>query len=102
MLPQSDGFHHRSGEWNHQLAIVGVDDDGGDVEPHGCVLNSWGLTAHGEITDFRNPSLKWPGGTLRVRKKDIEAHLRQDDSWAFSSFEDFPAQVLPEDFFNMF
>ncbi len=100
MLPGQDGFHNPQGSWAHCMAIIGVDDDGGNVEPHATILNSWG-DVMGSITDFRDTSLKWPIGTLRVRKNVIEGMLRQDDSWAFSSFTDFPAQTLPANFFDM-
>lgn len=99
MSPRSDGFNRYSTNWNHQMCIIGVDDEGGGIEPHACILNSWG-DAHGRITDLRNKDLKWPVGTLRVRKNDIERILSQDDSWAFSSLTGFPGQVLPIDFFD--
>ena len=86
--PMRDGYHHREGSWSHQMAIIGIDDGDQDkgIEPHACVLNSWGLNAMGEpVKDFRDPNLIWPGGTLRVRKRDIEGMLAQNDSWAYSS-----------------
>jgi intein/homing endonuclease len=70
-------------------------------EPHACILNSWGENAHGIITDFTTNE-KWPGGTLRVRKADVEKMLSQGDSFAYSSFDGFPAQELPRDEFNFF
>jgi hypothetical protein len=99
MQPRSDGFNHYSTHWGHQMCIIGVDDEGGTVEPHACILNSWG-DIFGHITDFRDPNLKWPVGTIRARKKDIEAILSEDDSWAYSFFTDFPGQALPIDFFD--
>ena len=103
MTPQSDGYHHRQGSWGHQMAVIGIDngDTSKSIEPHVCILNSWG-DVMGSVTDFRDTNLKWPVGTLRVRKKDIMAIIQQDDTWAYSSFQDFPSQVLPPEFFSMF
>jgi hypothetical protein len=103
MTPQSDGYHHRQGSWGHQMAVIGIDngDTSKSIEPHVCILNSWG-DVMGSVTDFRDTNLKWPVGTLRVHKKDIMAIIQQDDTWAYSSFQDFPSQVLPAEFFNMF
>lgn len=99
MLPQSDGFHHPQGAWGHCMEICYIDDDGGNVEPHVGIRNSWG-DVHGQIIDFRDPSLKWPVGMLRVRKNVVERMLSMQDSYALSSFDGFPAQTLPIDFFK--
>lgn len=101
MSPRSDGFNHYSTTWGHQMCIVGVDAEGGNIPEHACILNSWGEQAHGRITDLRDPSLQWPPGTLRVLRQDIERILSQDDSWAYSSLNGFPGQTLPEEFFDM-
>lgn len=103
MTPQSDGYHHRQGSWGHQMAVIGIDngDTSKSIEPHVCILNSWG-DVMGSVTDFRDTTLQWPVGTLRVRKKDIMAIIQQDDTWAYSAFQDFPSQVLPSEFFDMF
>lgn len=97
MTPRSDGFNHYSTHWGHQLCLVGVDDDPG--EPYAAILNSWG-DVHGEIKDFKNGE-KWPVGTLRVRKKDVEAILAEDDSFAYSMLDYFPTQELPESAFDL-
>ncbi len=101
MTARSDGFHAPSGHWGHQMCITFVDDDGGNIEPHAGILNSWG-DVHGQIIDFRDPSLKWAIGMLRARKSVIEHMLAADDSYAYSSFNGFPAQILPESFFSNF
>lgn len=98
MLASSDGFHAPRGSWGHCMEICYVDDDG-DIEPHCGIRNSWG-DVHGQIIDFRDPTLKWPVGMLRVRKNVVESMLAMQDSFALSSFEDFPAQILPVDFFR--
>lgn len=97
MKAQSDGFHHRSGSWAHCMCIIGVDDD--YLDPYACILNSWG-DAHGTVTDFKTKKT-WPKGTLRVRKRDIESILAQDDSFAYSGYNGFPSQELSAEFFDM-
>lgn len=97
MTPRSDGFNHYSTSWGHQMCIVGVDDDGAD--PYACILNSWG-DVHGQVKDFKTGEI-WPKGTLRVRKKDILAILSDQDSFAYSSLQGFPAQSLDRDKFDL-
>jgi hypothetical protein len=97
MTPRSDGFNHYSTHWGHQMCIIGVDDD--PSEPYACILNSWG-DVHGQVKDFKTGDI-WPKGTLRVRKKDIEAILAEQDSFAYSSFDGFPAQELPASVFDI-
>jgi hypothetical protein len=98
MRARSDGYNHYSTHWGHQMCIIGADAGDGSVEPHACILNSWG-DAHGQIKDFRTGDI-WPKGTLRVRKRDIETILSEGDSFAYSSFVGFPAQELPRDMFD--
>lgn len=97
MTPMSDGFHHRSGSWAHCMMIAGVDPEYKD--PYACILNSWG-DAHGKVIDFVTNE-EWPQGTLRVRKSDIERILEQNDSFAYSGYNGFPSQELPDSFFDM-
>lgn len=99
MTPRSDGFNHHSTSWGHQMCLLMIDQGGDGVEPHAGILNSWG-DVHGKITDFRT-KVDWPVGTLRVRKQDIEGILESGDCWAFSNFDGFPAQKLPESYFDM-
>lgn len=97
MTTRSDGFNHYSTHWGHQMCIIGVDDDATD--PYACILNSWG-DVHGQIKDFKTGDI-WPVGTLRVRKADIESILAEQDSFAYSAFEGFPAQSLPDEAFDL-
>lgn len=99
MQPRSDGFNHYSTYWGHQMCAVGYDDGDSNIEPHVCILNSWG-DIFGHIKDFRTGA-DWPIGTLRVRRRDIEGMLNAGDSWAYSGFDGFPAQALPESYFDM-
>jgi hypothetical protein len=97
MTPRSDGFNHYSTHWGHQMCIIGVDDDAS--EPHACILNSWG-DVHGQIIDFKTGK-PWPVGTLRVRRRDVESILAEQDSFAYSAFVGFPSQNLPDSAFDL-
>jgi len=78
-------LNSRQGTWNHQMCLIGYDDS----EPGGpffYILNSWGGDAHG-----KDPAGGAPGG-FWVKKADVEAIVRQRDSFAYSQFTGFPAQ----------
>ena len=100
MTPSSDGFHRQTDSWGHQMCIIGVDDgykNGSD--PYAIILNSWG-DCHGQLKDFDNGT-QLPVGTLRVRRKDIEKHLRQDETYAYSNFDGFPEQLIDKALFML-
>lgn len=97
MAPRSDGFHHYSTHWGHQMCIIGVDDD--PSEPYACILNSWG-DVMGTVKDFKTGDV-WPKGSLRVRKKDILEILKEQDSFAYSAFNGFPAQEIDREKFDL-
>jgi intein/homing endonuclease len=97
MLPRSDGFHHKSGSWPHQMCIIGVDDEGNGIDSHGIIANNWG-DVHGSLVDLRDPTIKLPPGVLRVRAEDIQTMLDADDSFAYSGYDGFVAQITPDDF----
>ena len=100
MEPSSDGFHRQTDSWAHQMCIIGVDDgykNGSD--PYAIILNSWG-DAHGSMKDFTTGE-PLPVGTLRVRRKDIEKHLRQDETYAYSNFDGFPEQLIDKALFML-
>lgn len=98
MTPRSDGFHHHSTQWGHQMVIIGAHND--PSNEYGCILNSWG-DVHGQVKDFVTGEI-WPKGTLRVLRKDIEKILREGDSFAYSQFDGFPTQELSRNDFNIF
>lgn len=100
MTPQSDGFHHRKGTWGHQMCIIGYDSAVNGHDACFCIMNSWG-DVMGTIMDFRTPSLKWPVGTLRIRESDLQDMLDEQDSFAYSAFDGFPAQPLDRSNFNL-
>lgn len=103
MKPRSDQFHHRGESWGHQMTIIGVDngDISKNIEPHAIILNSWADVMGGPLQDFRDPSLTLPVGIIRARKADIMAAIKEDDTWAYSSFDAFELQSLPSSFFEM-
>lgn len=100
MQPSSDGFHRQSDTWGHQMCVIGVDDgykNGSD--PYAIILNSWG-DCHGNLKDFDNGT-QLPAGVLRVRRKDMEKHLRQDETYAYSNFDGFPEQLIDKALFML-
>lgn len=89
MRPAIDKGKHwgvPAGEWAHQMAFIGVDDD--PKRPGAYCLNSWGESAHGPPADDAPPGGFW------VDAEVVERMVRQDDSFAFSQFDGFPEQSL--------
>ena len=80
------------------MCVIGFDPGDDKIEPHYCILNSWG-DVMGQIKDFRTNDL-WPPGTLRVRRADLQIMLDEDDSFAISNFSGFPLRRLPQDQFS--
>lgn len=74
-----------SGTWYHQMCFVGVDDD--SRRPGCYVLNSWGSDAHGKPADDSPPGGFWLDADV------VTWMVRQEDSFAYSSFEGFPEQL---------
>lgn len=97
MTARSDGFMNYSTHWGHQMSIIGVDDDPSD--PYAIILNSWG-DVHGALKDFKTGEIL-PKGTIRARKKDIMSMLQENDSFAYSSLDGFPAQEIDKDKFDL-
>lgn len=88
MEASSDGFHRRGPSWGHQMSFIGV---GFQPEEYAIILNNWG-DCHGRLKDFDDNS-PLPIGVLRVRRKDAEAHIRAEETYAWSQFDGFPANV---------
>lgn len=97
MEASSDGFHHRSGSWSHQMCFIGV---GFAPEPYAIILNNWG-DCHGHLTDFDDKSITLPIGVLRVRQKDAESHINAGETYAWSQFDGFPQQAIDEALFKV-
>ena len=94
MKPSGDGFHKRRGSWAHQMCLTGVCDG---AKPWAGILNSWGPTTHGTVTDFETGE-DWPAGMLRVRPEDLEPAFKSGELFAFSQFDGFPEQDLSWNF----
>jgi hypothetical protein len=74
------------GSWAHQMAIVGYLYDEDTDERLFYVLNSWGERAHPA------PLGDEPPGGFWITWADCDRIVKQGDSFAFSSFDGFPAQ----------
>lgn len=80
-------LNERAGTWNHQMCIIGWQKhpELGDLY---YILNSWGVNAHGKPPDDAPPGGFW------VREREIEYIVRQEETYAFSQFDGFPAQDI--------
>ena len=86
-----DGFLPRGGQWNHCMVAVAVRfADGPGKRDGACIANSWGLTW---VTGGKYPADQ-PDGSFWVSRADIEAILRQGDSFAIGGVAGFPWRQL--------
>jgi hypothetical protein len=86
----SKGFAKQSGSWAHCMAWTACDDTNG--EPSFLVQNSWG-----KWNDGGHP--EWgpiPDGSFLIHADVAEGMLKQNGSYAFSDFNGFPPQKLPD------
>jgi hypothetical protein len=86
----SKGIARKSGSWAHAMAWVACDDTG--KEPLFLVQNSWG-----KWNDGGHP--EWgpiPDGSFLIRASDAAGMLKQNGAYAFSEFNGFPPQKLPD------
>jgi hypothetical protein len=86
----SKGFAKQSGSWAHCMAWTACDDTSG--EPSFLVQNSWG-----KWNDGGHP--EWgpiPDGSFLIHADVAEGMLKQNGSYAFSDFNGFPPQKLPD------
>jgi len=86
----SKGVARKSGSWAHAMAWTACDDTG--KEPLFLVQNSWG-----KWNDGGHP--EWgpiPDGSFLIRASDAAGMLRQNGAYAFSEFNGFPPQKLPD------
>jgi len=83
------GFAKTSGSWAHCMAWIACDDTGN--EPAFLVQNSWG-----KWNDGGHP--EWgpiPDGSFLIHADAAAGMLKQNGSYAFSDFDGFPLQKLP-------
>jgi hypothetical protein len=84
------GFAKQSGSWAHCMAWIACDDTGS--EPAFLVQNSWG-----KWNDGGHP--EWgpiPDGSFLIKADVAAGMLKQSGSYAFSNFDGFPLQKLPD------
>ena len=84
------GFARKSGSWAHAMAWTACDDTGS--EPAFLVQNSWGKWNSGGHPDWGNI----PDGSFLIHADVAAAMLRQNGAYAFSDFNGFPPQKLPD------
>lgn len=85
-----NGIANPSGSWAHCMAWIACDDTGN--EPLFLVQNSWG-----KWNDGGHP--EWgpiPDGSFLIRSNIAAEMLAQNGSYAFSNFDGFPVQKLPD------
>jgi len=84
------GFASESGSWGHCMAWIACDDTGG--ESAFLVQNSWG-----KWNDGGHP--EWgpiPDGSFLIHADTAAGMLKQNGAYAFSNFDGFPLQKLPD------
>lgn len=84
------GFAKVSGSWAHAMAWTACDDTGS--EPSFLVQNSWG-----KWNDGGHP--EWgpiPDGSFLIDAETAAGMLSQNGAYAFSKFDGFPVQKLPD------
>ena len=84
------GFAKVSGNWAHAMAWIACDDTGGDLSF--LVQNSWG-----KWNDGGHP--EWgpiPDGSFLIHSDVASGMLKQNGAYAFSNFDGFPVQKLPD------
>jgi intein/homing endonuclease len=84
------GFAKQSGSWAHCMAWIACDDTG--KEPAFLVQNSWGKWNDGGHPDW-GPI---PDGSFLITADIAAGMLSQNGSYAFSNFDGFPVQKLPD------
>jgi len=87
----ADGFLPRGGSWGHCMVCVATRHADGPGKRDGvCILNSWGKTW---VKGPRWPADQ-PDGSFWASKADIEAILRQGDSFAIGGVDGFAYRDL--------
>lgn len=86
----SKGFAKVSGSWAHAMAWIACDDTNG--EPSFLIQNSWGLWNSGGHPEW-GPI---PDGSFLIHADVAAGMLKQNGAYAFSDFDGFPPQKLPD------
>ncbi len=86
MTRDSNGFCAPRGSWAHCMLICGVRTD----IPGYCIMQSWGMNVpDGPLALDQPPNSFW------APRRTVESMLRQQDTFALSSFKGYPGQPLP-------
>ena len=84
------GYAKTSGNWGHCMAWIACDDTNGDTSF--LVQNSWGKWNDGGHPDW-GPI---PDGSFLIHSDIAAGMLAQNGAYAFSQFDGFPVQKLPD------
>ena len=86
----SKGFAKPQGSWAHAMAWIACDDTGS--EPAFLVQNSWG-----KWNDGGHPAWgRIPDGSFLIKADVAAGMLKGNGAYAFSDFDGFPLQKLPD------
>ena len=88
MRRDAKGICRPSGSWAHCMALDGYFIENGNE--YGHIENSWGADAHTGPVGWGEPNT----GGFWADAEVIGRMLRQDDSWAFSAVDGFPARKI--------
>ncbi len=87
MTRDANGFCSPRGHWGHCMMIAGIRRD----IPGALICQSWGDNVPSGPT-----ALDQPDFSFWADRRTVESMLACGDSWAFSTFEGYPGQVLPD------
>lgn len=82
-----DGFAVRSGNWNHQMCFIAVDDE--YKRPGLLCQNSWGRNWISGPKRHNQPD-----GSFWVDASTVNAMFAQNDSWGYSGYDGFKPRKL--------
>lgn len=87
MQRDAKGICRPSGSWAHCMALDGYVTEGSE---YGHIENSWGADSHTGPVGWGEPNTAgfWADASV------IDRMLQQDDSWAFSAVDGFPARKI--------
>lgn len=88
-IRDADGFAAPRGSWGHAMSFIGMDDE--FKRPGLLCCNSW------PVSWISGPKRhEQPEGSFWVDADVADRMLRQNDSFALSGFEGYPAQTGPD------